>query len=75
MWKATNKVEFLPNLWTIHRSRNKGIKGLIFTREGLEQIGDIGRFKKHQSSKDNYAEEFRGILYTSQDLDRRFYNS
>lgn len=72
MWKATNKTELFSDLQIIHRSRIGRTKGLISTHKGLEKIGDIVRFKKSNSSKD-YVEEFRYMLYTSQDPNKRFY--
>ncbi|XP_050896076.1 pentatricopeptide repeat-containing protein At1g63400-like [Lathyrus oleraceus] len=69
--KAMDKVEFFSNLQKVHHSRNQWDQGVIATHEDCEQIGEAGRFKKRESSKD-YAEEFGIKLYTSQDIDMRF---
>lgn len=44
---------------------------MIAQNEDCDQIGEAGRFKKRESSKD-FREEFGIKLYTSQDSNRKF---
>lgn len=70
--KATNKVEFFSNIHTVRRSRIQWVQWVIATHKDYVKIGEAGRFKKRELSKD-YTEEFNIKLCTSQDLDRRFF--
>lgn len=44
---------------------------VIVTHKDLEKIGEAGRFKKRESSKD-FAESLASKMYTSKDPGRRF---